>query len=309
MMAVARSLTPADALHLAAPHTWIASVYPALFGELYCLQQGYALPLPTALCLVTACICMQASVNTLNDYFDFINGTDTADDFLEKSDAVLVHGSFPVKQALYLGIAYLFAAALIVFPVLITAGPIPLIIGATGALAVCTYSGGRLPISYLPLGELISGLTMGGLIPLGVVAVASQSFHAAVLPAALPLILGIGLIMLTNNTCDLEKDEQACRRTLPVLLGRKKALTLYRGCVVLWFATLCLLPFWYTHAWGIGSLLLLIVFARPAFRRLLRFTLTAPQRVAEMKGIVLANLLGNGAYLISFAAAITGGFS
>ena len=36
---------------------------------------------------------------------------------------------------------------------------------------------------------------------------------------AVPTVLGVGLIMLTNNTCDVEKDVEAGRRTLPVLLG------------------------------------------------------------------------------------------
>ena len=36
-------LTPKLAVRLAAPHTWLASVYPAVFGELYCLLKGYPL--------------------------------------------------------------------------------------------------------------------------------------------------------------------------------------------------------------------------------------------------------------------------
>ena len=37
--------------------------------------------------------------------------------------------------------------------------------------------------------------------------------------------------MMTNNTCDIEKDVEAGRHTLPVLLGRARARRLYmRSC-------------------------------------------------------------------------------
>ena len=85
-----RCLTPKLAVRLAAPHTWLASVYPAVFGELYCLLKGYPLTGTLAITLFWACVFMQSAVNTLNDYFDFVKGTDTADDNVEVSDAVLV---------------------------------------------------------------------------------------------------------------------------------------------------------------------------------------------------------------------------
>ena len=190
-----RCLTPKLAVRLAAPHTWLASVYPAVFGELYCLLKVYE--------------------------------------------------NIKPGQALALGIGYLAVAGLLALPALVTAGPAPLIIGVIGAIAVWTYSGGILPISYLPIGEFVSGFVMGGLIPMGIVAAVSSTFDFSVLPAALPFIISIGLIMMTNNTSDIEKDRQAKRRTLPALLGRTKAVRLYRAAVWIWMALICLLPVWY----------------------------------------------------------------
>ena len=141
-------LTPKLAVRLAAPHTWLASVYPAVFGELYCLLKGYPLTGTLAITLFWACVFMQFAVNTLNDYFDFVKGTDTADDNVEVSDAVLVYENIKPGQALALGLGYLVAAGLLALPALVTAGPAPLIIGVIGAIAVWTYSGGILPISW-----------------------------------------------------------------------------------------------------------------------------------------------------------------
>ena len=250
---------------------------------------------------------MQSAVNTLNDYFDFVKGTDTADDNVEVSDAVLVYENIKPGQALALGLGYLVAAGLLALPALVTAGPAPLIIGVFGAIAVWTYSGGILPISYLPIGEFVSGFVMGGLIPMGIVAAVSSTFDFSVLPAALPFIISIGLIMMTNNTSDIEKDRQAKRRTLPALLGRTKAVRLYRAAVWIWMALICLLPVWYIGWWGLISPAFFIVFARHTFKSLLQSPLEPQGRVKQMKGIITANLFGNGAYLLALAMVLFGG--
>lgn len=88
-----RPLTPRLALNLAAPHTWAASVFPALFADFYCWQQGLGLTWFKGIMLLAACIFLQSAVNTLNDYFDFIKGADSADDHVEVSDAVLIYGN------------------------------------------------------------------------------------------------------------------------------------------------------------------------------------------------------------------------
>ncbi|MEI3266101.1 MAG: hypothetical protein V8R85_02745 [Frisingicoccus sp.] len=83
-----RSLTPRLALSLAAPHTWVASAFPALFADFYCWQQGLGLTWLKGVMLLAACVFLQSAVNTLNDYFDFIKGVDSANDHVEVNDAV-----------------------------------------------------------------------------------------------------------------------------------------------------------------------------------------------------------------------------
>nr|WP_308589994.1 prenyltransferase [uncultured Megasphaera sp.] len=142
---------------------------------------------------------------------------------------------------------------------------------------------------------------------MGIVAAVSSTFDFSVLPVALPLIISIGLIMMTNNTSDIEKDREAKRRTLPALLGRKKAVRLYRAAVWLWMALICILPVGYFGMWGLISPVLFIVFARHTFVNLLRSPLVPQGRVGQMKGIIAANLFGNGAYLATLALVLFGG--
>ncbi|NLM13100.1 MAG: UbiA family prenyltransferase, partial [Epulopiscium sp.] len=46
---------------------------------------------------------------------------------------------------------------------------------------------------------------------------------------SLPAIIGIANIMLANNICDVEDDIENKRYTLPIYIGRDKALNLFRA--------------------------------------------------------------------------------
>lgn len=292
------------AVNLANPRTWTASIYPALFGGLYCLWTGLPLRVGMALVLLCICVLMQSGVNTLNDYFDFVKGTDTEEDCLERDDSVLVYEHADPRQVLLLGAGFLAAAAVLGAWVVYVSGDAPLAVGIVGGLAVVCYSAGPLPLSYLPVGELVSGFTMGGLIPLGIAAAVSGTFRWEILPPAAPFILSIALIMMTNNTCDIEKDRAAGRKTLPALLGRTWARHMYQVLVVLWAGLLCVLPYWMFGLRGLVAPVLLLLFGRRSFGYLVCGPLTQSVRIEQMRNIIEANLTGNGAYLAAFLAAL-----
>ena len=299
-----RSLTVRTAVQLAAPHTWVASVYPALFGVLFSRISGYGLSIPTGGMLILTCILMQSAVNTLNDYADYVKGTDSTQDNVEKSDAVLLYNDIKPVHALYLGLLYLAAGAALGIFSCIKTGFVPLCIGAVGGVVVLLYSGGRVPLSYLPVGELVSGFVMGGLIPLGIAAAADNMLHPAVLVYSLPLIIGIALIMMSNNGCDIEKDMRAGRYTLPVCIGRKKTVILYRISVIVWVVLLCVLP---VATFGIANGIIApigIAAGWSAFIGLIKSDLRPEKRVRCMKGIVSANIYGNGGYIAAAAVSL-----
>ena len=237
-------LTVKLALQLAAPHTWIASIGPVLFGILFCKLERYPLSFWKSILLIFTCIFMQSSVNTFNDYMDYIKGNDTEKDYVEESDAVLIYNSINPKQALILGIIHLILGAVLGIIACIQSGFLPLGIGCIGGIVVLLYSGGPFPISYLPIGEIISGFVMGILIPLGVAAVSDGKLHNEIFLYALPLMIGIALIMMTNNGCDIEKDLRAKRHTLAVLLGRKNTKNLYHILIVVWLLLISYLSFY-----------------------------------------------------------------
>lgn len=101
------------AVQLAAPHTWPAAILPVLVATSAAAATGHAISPIMACVLLAICILMQASVNTFNDYYDFVKGADSADDDVEVSDATLVYNNVNPACALRLGIGFLVAAFLL----------------------------------------------------------------------------------------------------------------------------------------------------------------------------------------------------
>jgi len=101
---------------------------------------------------------------------------------------------------------------------------VTLVLGGLGLAAVLLYSGGPKPISSLPLGEFVSGFAMGVIIPVATYYAIVGAFSWFMLAACFPPCFGIALIMQTNNTCDIERDIEVGRRTLPAVVGRTASM-------------------------------------------------------------------------------------
>jgi len=105
------------------------------------------------------------------------------------------------------------------------------------------YTFGPIPISRLPLGEIVSGLFYGFFIPFLMLYInmpegtflifalntTSMAFYLRlnILPIITIILLSVAPvcttanIMLANNICDLEKDVKVKRYTLPYYIGEK----------------------------------------------------------------------------------------
>ena len=277
------------AVQLAAPHTWPAAILPALVATSAAAATGHAISPIMACVLLAICILMQASVNTFNDYYDFVKGTDSADDDVEVSDATLVYNNVNPACALRLGIGFLAAAFLLGAYVIWQAGWIPLAIGVVGAVFVVVYSAGKTPVSYLPIGEAVSGGVMGGLIPLACYHALTGDLNWLMLLWAVPEIIGVGLIMMTNNTCDIEKDIPVGRQTLPAKLGREKARNAYHALVVAWLAAIVVLVgVFFTGGLIVVPFMLLAVI--PLLKALLANPLNSHSRIGAMAQICSLNI-------------------
>ena len=293
-------LTPKLAWQLAAPHTWVAAYVGVLLSGVYTIAaySGHVNLVLLGL-LLLICVFMQSSVNVFNDYFDYTKGTDSLENSSEDAfDAVLIYNNLNPKSVLALAIGYLVCAGIIGVYIVYSCGWIPLLIGLIGAIVVVIYSGGKTPISYLPIGEFISGIVMGSLIPLACTYVLSGVLDFFVLVLSIPLAVGIGMILATNNTCDIEKDIDAKRKTLAVVLGRKEATNVYRLVIMLWIIlTIILVGILYTKGLPIMAFMLIGIF--PVARALFKNPLIQQSREAAMSQIVMLNVIISAFYCLA----------
>lgn len=292
-----------NALLLAAPHTWAASVIPSLLSVALGRNLAGSVRTDMAICTALAAIAMQSAVNAFDDYSDFIKGTDTPENSPDAFDAVLVHGMRP-RDALLSGIFFMLTAAAAGAYAVVHCGLIPLIIGLVGGIAVLSYAFGKVPLSYLPLGELVSGLVMGGLIPLAGSYMQSGELHWEVLIYSLPGMIGIALIMFTNNACDISRDTAAGRKTLCCILGERRAEKGYKALLLIWAGAPVPILAALGKAPQLSTYILAMLAAGPTFIRQLRLRPCPQTRTTAMNGITTLNTMMGLGYL--FAVAIGG---
>ena len=156
----------------------------------------------------------------------------------------------------------LFAVAVVVGIILVARTNILLlIVGAICFFIGVFYTFGPIPISRMPLGEVLSGFTMGfGIfwitvflnVPEGTVFAGVQLdgsiltmqldiiAQLKVFLLSLPLVCTIANIMLSNNICDLETDITNHRYTLVYYIGKKQALVVYQVLYAIAFGAMVL---------------------------------------------------------------------
>lgn len=241
------------------PAILLSATAPAVMGILLSIEKAGRIPPLLTLCLLLIPTLMNAAVNILNDYFDYVSGNDSCENIAYESDAPLAyHQVENPRPAFWIGIGLFAAAGIMGIYVIAVAGILPALIGLAGALIAITYSGVKLATSYLPIGEPLAGFTMGGLIPLGVYAALTGEIDWLVLYKTIPMMLIVSQFMLLNNTCDMQRDRAVGRRTLPIVIGQKKAQKLARILSVVWIVQLFhVLITWYSY----GVILMLVVLA------------------------------------------------
>lgn len=295
-------LTPKLCFQLMAPHTLAPSILALTFTLVFTtVTFSGSVNLLLFAVLFVICTLMQAAANTLNDYFDYKKGTDSLENSSEDAfDAVLVYHRLNPKHVLVFAIAQLVIAAILGCYIVSLSGLTVLVIGIIGALVVVIYSAGKTPLSYLPIGEVAIGFTMGGLIPLACVYVLSGVLDWWLMLTGLPLMIGIGMILATNNTCDIEKDIASKRHTLAVTLGREQAPMFYKLALIVWMAaTLVLELCFYTP--GVVMGILIICAAFPVLRALFANPLNQNSRDGAMAQIISLNIIFISFYCLAIA--------
>jgi 1,4-dihydroxy-2-naphthoate octaprenyltransferase len=183
----------------------------------------------TALLTLVGVFCVHASVNVLNDYFDFRSGLDiaTTPTPFSGGSRVLPAKELTPTNVLYGGLLFLGLGAGIGSYLIYETGLSPILVVIL-SLAVISAVGYTTVISRLGLGELAAGLNFGPLLFIGTYYV--QTGTVALQPIFVGTTLGILVagILYINEFPDTAADEKTGRRHLVIRWGKRKAASRFR---------------------------------------------------------------------------------
>jgi len=248
---VKQALNERDGFHvwwrLMRPHTLTAAFVPVFVGTMIALMDGSVNWL-LFFAMLLASLLIQAATNMFNEYYDFVSGLDTEDSV--GIGGTIVRDGIKPKTIRNTALIFYGISVLIGIYICISSSWWIAVIGLICMAFGYLYTGGPLPISYTPFGELFSGLLMGTVI-IGIsYFIQTGAITADVIWISLPITIFIGSINLSNNIRDHDGDKQGGRKTLAVLLGREKAITFMAGLFITAFVLtavyigLGMLPLW-----------------------------------------------------------------
>jgi len=233
--------------NLTRPHTLTASFVPVILGTIMALEldQFHFLMF---FAMLVASIMIQIATNLFNEYYDYKRGLDN-----EKSVGI---GGGIVREGIapkvILNMAWVLIGLSVLLGVYISANSSwwVALVGTICILVGYLYTGGPFPISSTPLGEVFSGLFMGTIIVLISFYIQTGTITTTSVLVSVPVALLIGSINLANNIRDMDGDKAHGRKTVPVLIGRKRAigvLAVAFSLSYMWIVGLViakLVPFW-----------------------------------------------------------------
>lgn len=200
------------------PRTLPAAFAPVFVGSAAAYAAD-AWVLPAALICLLFALLMQITTNFANDYFDHVNGVDTA----ARIGPTRAVASGQVPAAAMLAATLLTATlGLLVGLLLVGYGGWGLLpIGILSVVCAIAYTGGPFPLGYNGLGDVFTFLFFGP------VAVGGTYYVQAGHLGAVPLLAGVGVgllvanILVVNNYRDWATDAATGKRTLVVRWGRR----------------------------------------------------------------------------------------
>lgn len=208
-------------------------------------------------------ICLQILSNLANDYGDSVHGADSTERAGPKR--AVQTGAITkkaMKNAMILLSILSFISGIILLNYAIQSRQDFLIflgIGIAAIIAAITYTSGAMPYGYQGLGDLFVMIFFGWVATLATYYLHGHTFeNLYILPATALGLLTVGVINV-NNVRDIESDKLAGKYSIPVRLGRNKAVIYHWSLLI-------------------GALVLTIIFVLLDFRgwQQFLFLLSAP---------------------------------
>lgn len=188
-----------------------------------------------ALCSLTT-IFLQVLSNLANDYGDSIHGADSED--REGPQRAVQSGaisSASMKNAMYLfgtlslvsGIGLLYVAGIGIQVLLLFLG-----LGVLAIIAAITYTAGSKPYGYIGLGDISVLIFFGILGVMGTFFLHTGFIDWKYLLPSISCGFFAIAVLNVNNIRDIQSDTKAGKRSIPVRIGRDKAVIYHWGLLI-----------------------------------------------------------------------------
>lgn len=211
------------------PKTLPASATPVLVGSSLAYLYGSFDSLNFFLILVCA-VCIQIITNFVNEIYDSKKGADNAERVGPRRMVALGHISASEMKTASIALA---AATLAIGLAVVGRTDLNVLwIGLASLFFGWLYTGGPYPLAYKGLGDVFVFIFFGLVAVSGSFYVHSGELTTTAILASLAPGFLITNILGVNNYRDIETDTRAGKRTLTVILGRKRALILFDAMLV-----------------------------------------------------------------------------
>lgn len=205
------------------PQTLFASLVPVLVG----LRVANGMPsaahhpllagILTAICAVS----LQVLANLINDYYDFVRGTDKAG--RQGFKRALAEGEVSTGQMKAACLTTLAITVSTGFYLVLVGGWIILAIGLSAILFAWLYTATSHSLSYLGIADMFVFLYYGVIASAGTTYIITHAFSTMSFLAGAVCGLISMCVLMTNNLRDIDSDREAGKKTLPVRFGKRAA--------------------------------------------------------------------------------------
>ncbi|WP_328609587.1 prenyltransferase [Amycolatopsis sp. NBC_00345] len=203
------------------------NVLPVAIGGAVAVLSGHPLHIGWYILVQAFSWCTHLMTHYCNEYFDLeadrVNQCYTP---WTGGSRVLVDGL--VRPATSLSTSFvLLALSMILAAAMPT--PVTRILAVMIIILAWFYTAPPLRFNYRGLGELTVGSILNGLVPILSVAVQTGEVPVLILLVLAPTALLQAARMMVMNLADIQSDMQVGKRTLPVLLGRDRVISVITG--------------------------------------------------------------------------------
>jgi 1,4-dihydroxy-2-naphthoate octaprenyltransferase len=264
------------------PVSFTASVIPVLVGTAIAAERAF-----DALLFVLALmgsVAIHAGTNLVNDYFDHVKGTDTAESL--GPSGVIQRGVLSPRAVLVGGIVAFSAGAGIGLLITALTGWPVLALGLASVAAGYFYTASPFSLAYRGLGEVVVFVFMGPVIVMGAYYVQTEAWAWAPFIASLPVGFLVAAILHANNVRDIESDRRNRKWTLAALAGRPAADYEFIGLMLSGYAVVVVMTIVGAAPWPV----LISLLTLPLAIGIVRFEWR--QTTARGLNIVLARTAG-----------------